>query len=170
VSSLALPLHLAGCCARAAWYIASRFASRALSSSRCRSLGVTKKRIRLCRCTPPAQGPAGPFYYGRLGQPPATSGRRRLTNFSTSSCRTGKLRRNLDAGSTSRRHKPSSHIRHAIIFRTLAFAGFQHGCSRLAIVRSYPVLIDTLYGTHTDQLIENTKKIGVSPTDIKIVC
>ncbi|HEH9433086.1 TPA: CAR family subclass B3 metallo-beta-lactamase [Aeromonas sobria] len=32
-----------------------------------------------------------------------------------------------------------------------------------------PVLIDTLYGMYTDQLIENIKKIGVNPADIKLV-
>lgn len=32
-----------------------------------------------------------------------------------------------------------------------------------------PVLIDTLYGAYTDQLIENIKKIGVNPADIKMV-
>lgn len=32
-----------------------------------------------------------------------------------------------------------------------------------------PVLIDTLYGPYTDQLIENIKKIGVNPADIKMV-
>lgn len=32
-----------------------------------------------------------------------------------------------------------------------------------------PVLIDTLYGVYTDQLIENIKKIGVNPADIKMV-
>jgi len=31
-----------------------------------------------------------------------------------------------------------------------------------------PVLIDTLYGVYTDQLIENIKKIGVNPADIKM--
>jgi metallo-beta-lactamase class B len=32
-----------------------------------------------------------------------------------------------------------------------------------------PVLIDTLYEPYTDQLIENIKKIGVNPADIKMV-
>ncbi|WP_113625664.1 CAR family subclass B3 metallo-beta-lactamase [Pectobacterium peruviense] len=32
-----------------------------------------------------------------------------------------------------------------------------------------PVLIDTLYGEFTDQLIDNIKKIGVEPADIKMV-
>lgn len=32
-----------------------------------------------------------------------------------------------------------------------------------------PVLIDTLYGTYTDQLIENIKKLGVNPADLKMV-
>jgi len=32
-----------------------------------------------------------------------------------------------------------------------------------------PVLIDTLYGAYTDQLIENIKKMGVNPADIKMV-
>ena len=32
-----------------------------------------------------------------------------------------------------------------------------------------PVLIDTLYEPYTDQLIENIKKVGVNPADIKMV-
>lgn len=32
-----------------------------------------------------------------------------------------------------------------------------------------PVLIDTLYEPYTDQLVENIKKIGVNPADIKMV-
>ncbi|WP_431890451.1 CAR family subclass B3 metallo-beta-lactamase [Pectobacterium colocasium] len=32
-----------------------------------------------------------------------------------------------------------------------------------------PVLIDTLYGEFTDQLIENIKKVGVDPAEIKMV-
>ena len=32
-----------------------------------------------------------------------------------------------------------------------------------------PVLIDTLYGAYTDRLIENIKKLGVNPADLKMV-